>query len=65
MFQSVYQCIVKPQAVIKTNEMFLPGRMSFIFNMVRVLVALFILSLCILGQSSLFGIILGSCFKLA
>ncbi|CAL9027476.1 unnamed protein product [Prunus brigantina] len=31
--KSVYQCIVKPQAVIKTNEMFLPGRMSFIFNM--------------------------------
>lgn len=31
--KSVYQWIVKPQTVIKTNEMFLPGRMSFIFNM--------------------------------
>ncbi|XP_047946636.1 suppressor of mec-8 and unc-52 protein homolog 2 isoform X1 [Salvia hispanica] len=31
--KSVYQCIVKPQTVIKTNEMFLPGRMAFIFNM--------------------------------
>ncbi|KAM1090546.1 hypothetical protein FF1_018170 [Malus domestica] len=31
--KSVYQWIVKPHAVIKTNEMFLPGRMSFIFNM--------------------------------
>lgn len=31
----MYQSIVKPQIVIKTNEMFLPGRMSFIFNMVR------------------------------
>lgn len=34
-FQSIYQWIVKPQTVIKTNEMFLPGRMSFVFNMVR------------------------------
>lgn len=33
--QSVYQWIVKPQTVMKTNEMFLPGRMAFIFNMVR------------------------------
>ncbi|KAJ9183685.1 hypothetical protein P3X46_007508 [Hevea brasiliensis] len=31
--KSVYQCIVKPQTIIKTNEMFLPGRMAFIFNM--------------------------------
>ncbi|KAK4853364.1 hypothetical protein QYF36_007998 [Acer negundo] len=31
--KSVYQWTVKPQTVIKTNEMFLPGRMSFIFNM--------------------------------
>ncbi|EEF46207.1 suppressor of mec-8 and unc-52 protein homolog 2 [Ricinus communis] len=31
--KSVYQSIVKPQAIMKTNEMFLPGRMSFIFNM--------------------------------
>ncbi|KZV44726.1 suppressor of mec-8 and unc-52 protein2 [Dorcoceras hygrometricum] len=31
--KSVYQWIVKPQTTIKTNEMFLPGRMSFIFNM--------------------------------
>ncbi|XP_073154663.1 suppressor of mec-8 and unc-52 protein homolog 2 isoform X2 [Henckelia pumila] len=31
--KSVYQWIVKPQTTIKTNEMFLPGRMMFIFNM--------------------------------
>ncbi|KAK4774300.1 hypothetical protein SAY86_009235 [Trapa natans] len=31
--KSIYQWIVKPQTVIKSNEMFLPGRMSFIFNM--------------------------------
>ncbi|PON39199.1 RED-like protein [Trema orientale] len=31
--KSVYQLIVKPQTVIKSNEMFLPGRMAFIFNM--------------------------------
>ncbi|KAK4370146.1 hypothetical protein RND71_009621 [Anisodus tanguticus] len=31
--KSVYQWIIKPQTVIKTNEMFLPGRMAFIFNM--------------------------------
>ncbi|KAK9948162.1 hypothetical protein M0R45_003750 [Rubus argutus] len=31
--KSVYQWIVKPQTIIKTNEMFLPGRLSFIFNM--------------------------------
>ncbi|KAK6915837.1 Protein RED, C-terminal [Dillenia turbinata] len=29
----VYQWMVKPQTVIKSNEMFLPGRMAFIFNM--------------------------------
>ncbi|KAI3914024.1 hypothetical protein MKW98_010836 [Papaver atlanticum] len=32
--KSVYQWIVKPQTTVKLNEMFLPGRMSFIFNMV-------------------------------
>ncbi|CAL9078651.1 unnamed protein product [Musa textilis] len=31
--KSVYQWIVKPQSNIKANEMFLPGRMAFIFNM--------------------------------
>ncbi|XP_039114418.1 suppressor of mec-8 and unc-52 protein homolog 2 isoform X1 [Dioscorea cayenensis subsp. rotundata] len=31
--KSVYQWIVKPQSTIKANEMFLPGRMAFIFNM--------------------------------
>eukprot|EP00268_Persea_americana_P067917 TRINITY_DN9399_c0_g2_i1.p1 TRINITY_DN9399_c0_g2~~TRINITY_DN9399_c0_g2_i1.p1 ORF type:complete len:565 (-),score=162.07 TRINITY_DN9399_c0_g2_i1:838-2532(-) len=31
--KSVYQWIIKPHSVIKTNEMFLPGRMAFIFNM--------------------------------
>ncbi|KAH7574507.1 hypothetical protein JRO89_XS03G0304600 [Xanthoceras sorbifolium] len=31
--KSVYQWTVKPQTIIKTNEMFLPGRMSFIYNM--------------------------------
>ncbi|KAI4344659.1 hypothetical protein L6164_011858 [Bauhinia variegata] len=31
--KSVYQWIVKPQTIIKSNEMFLPGRMSFIYNM--------------------------------
>lgn len=31
--KSVYKWIVKPQTVIKSNEMFLPGRMAFIFNM--------------------------------
>ncbi|KAJ9687844.1 hypothetical protein PVL29_013871 [Vitis rotundifolia] len=31
--KSVYQWIVKPQTVVKSNEMFLPGRMAFIFNM--------------------------------
>ncbi|CAN1136093.1 Suppressor of mec-8 and unc-52 protein homolog 2 [Linum perenne] len=30
--KSVYQRIVKPQTIMKTNEMFLPGRMSFIYN---------------------------------
>ncbi|RZC94532.1 hypothetical protein C5167_026265 [Papaver somniferum] len=32
--KSVYQWIVKPQTTVKLNKMFLPGRMSFIFNMV-------------------------------
>lgn len=31
--KSVYQWMVKPQTVMKTNEMFLPGRMAFIFDM--------------------------------
>lgn len=31
--KSVYQWMVKPQTVVKTNEMFLPGRMAFIFDM--------------------------------
>lgn len=31
--KSVYQWIVKPQTIMKTNEMFLPGRMTFIYNM--------------------------------
>ncbi|KAJ7955377.1 suppressor of mec-8 and unc-52 protein-like 2 [Quillaja saponaria] len=32
--KSVYQWIVKPhQTTVKSNEMFLPGRMSFIYNM--------------------------------
>ncbi|OVA08298.1 Protein RED [Macleaya cordata] len=31
--KSVYQWIVKPQTSIKLNEMFLPGRMTYIFNM--------------------------------
>lgn len=31
--KSVYKWIVKPQTTIKSNEMFLPGRMAFIFNM--------------------------------
>ncbi|PIA33164.1 hypothetical protein AQUCO_04200136v1 [Aquilegia coerulea] len=30
--KSVYQWIVKPQTVVKSNEMFLPGRMAFVFN---------------------------------
>ncbi|KAL4180840.1 hypothetical protein AMTRI_Chr12g234400 [Amborella trichopoda] len=30
---SVYEWIVKPQTVVKTNEMFLPGRMAFVFDM--------------------------------
>ena len=38
-FQSVYKWIVKPQTNNKLNEMFLPGRMAFIFNMVRIFVA--------------------------
>ncbi|KAI3927463.1 hypothetical protein MKW92_044453, partial [Papaver armeniacum] len=32
--KSVSQWIVKPQTTVKLNDMFLPGRMSFIFNMV-------------------------------
>ncbi|CAN8287900.1 unnamed protein product [Cochlearia groenlandica] len=31
--KSVYQWIVKPQSVIKSNEMFLPGRMTFVYDM--------------------------------
>ncbi|PVH61394.1 hypothetical protein PAHAL_3G023800 [Panicum hallii] len=31
--KSVYQWIIKPQSIIKENELFLPGRMSFIYNM--------------------------------
>ncbi|XP_022948076.1 suppressor of mec-8 and unc-52 protein homolog 2-like [Cucurbita moschata] len=31
--KSVYKWIVKPQTVIKSNETFLPGRTTFIFNM--------------------------------
>ncbi|XP_042437663.1 suppressor of mec-8 and unc-52 protein homolog 2-like [Zingiber officinale] len=31
--KSVYQWIVKPQTNMKANEMFLPGRMAFIYNM--------------------------------
>ncbi|XP_021734563.1 suppressor of mec-8 and unc-52 protein homolog 2-like [Chenopodium quinoa] len=34
--KSVYQWMIKPQSVVKTNEMFLPGRMSFIFDMENV-----------------------------
>ncbi|CAD6341376.1 unnamed protein product, partial [Miscanthus lutarioriparius] len=30
---SVYQWIIKPQSIIKENELFLPGRMSFIYSM--------------------------------
>ncbi|KAL5716054.1 Smu-2 suppressor of mec-8 and unc-52 protein [Ranunculus cassubicifolius] len=31
--KSVYQWTVKPQTAIKVNEMFLPGRMAFLFNL--------------------------------
>ncbi|KAK1425205.1 hypothetical protein QVD17_20552 [Tagetes erecta] len=31
--KAVYQWIVKPQTAIKPNDMFLPGRMAFIFDM--------------------------------
>ncbi|KAF0904411.1 hypothetical protein E2562_034490 [Oryza meyeriana var. granulata] len=31
--KSVYQWIIKPQSIMKSNEMFLPGRMAFIYNM--------------------------------
>ncbi|XP_010417439.1 PREDICTED: suppressor of mec-8 and unc-52 protein homolog 2 [Camelina sativa] len=31
--KSVYQWIVKPQTIIKSNEMFLPGRMTFVYDM--------------------------------
>ncbi|KAJ9538471.1 hypothetical protein OSB04_031204 [Centaurea solstitialis] len=31
--KAVYQWIVKPQTVVKPNDMFLPGRMAFIFDM--------------------------------
>ncbi|KAL9234932.1 hypothetical protein vseg_009744 [Gypsophila vaccaria] len=34
--KSVYQWMIKPQTVIKTNELFLPGRMTFIFDMENV-----------------------------
>ncbi|KAK9743096.1 hypothetical protein RND81_03G217000 [Saponaria officinalis] len=34
--KSVYQWMIKPQTVMKTNEMFLPGRMAFIFDMENV-----------------------------
>ncbi|KAL5205185.1 hypothetical protein ABZP36_033394 [Zizania latifolia] len=30
--KSVYKWIIKPQSIIKANEMFLPGRTSFIYN---------------------------------
>jgi hypothetical protein len=32
--QMVFQWIVKPQTVNKVNEMFLPGRTAFVFDMV-------------------------------
>lgn len=31
--KSVYQWIIKPQTAVKANEMFLPGRMAFIYDM--------------------------------
>ncbi|CAH8361467.1 unnamed protein product [Eruca vesicaria subsp. sativa] len=31
--KSVYQWIVKPQTFIKSNELFLPGRMTFVYDM--------------------------------
>uniref|UniRef100_A0A0D9XP08 RED-like N-terminal domain-containing protein n=1 Tax=Leersia perrieri TaxID=77586 RepID=A0A0D9XP08_9ORYZ len=31
--KSVYQWMIKPQSTMKSNEMFLPGRMAFIYNM--------------------------------
>lgn len=34
LFQSVYQWIVKPQTIIKSNDLFLPGRMTFVYDMV-------------------------------
>ncbi|XP_074321036.1 suppressor of mec-8 and unc-52 protein homolog 2 isoform X1 [Silene latifolia] len=34
--KSIYQWMIKPQTVTKTNEMFLPGRMAFIFDMENV-----------------------------
>ncbi|XP_020406217.1 suppressor of mec-8 and unc-52 protein homolog 2 isoform X2 [Zea mays] len=34
--KSVYQWIIKPQSIIKENELFLPGRMSFIYNLEEV-----------------------------
>lgn len=40
LLQSVYQWIIKPQSIIKANEMFLPGRMAFIYNMVWPLIFL-------------------------
>ena len=43
-FQLVYKWIVKLQTNNKSNEMFLPCRMAFIFNMVRIFVASIFLS---------------------
>ncbi|KAL1205479.1 Suppressor of mec-8 and unc-52-like protein [Cardamine amara subsp. amara] len=31
--KSVYQWIVKPQTIIKSNDLFLPGRMTFVYDM--------------------------------
>ncbi|KAJ0487880.1 putative RED-like protein [Helianthus annuus] len=31
--KAVYQWIVKPRTAVKPNDMFLPGRMAFIFDM--------------------------------
>lgn len=41
LFQSVYQWIVKPQTIIKSSEMFLPGRMTFVYDMVMLFTYLF------------------------
>lgn len=42
LFQSVYQWIVKPQTIIKSNEMFLPGRMTFVYDMVMLFTFFFL-----------------------